>query len=79
MKLRYYLRVIVQGSAVVTVGGFTGEGQVRDLTVPGCLIDSPLSPNKGDLPVLHMNLPQEGATFRVALGACAGCWGHASW
>jgi len=58
MKPRYYLRVIVQGSAVFTVGGFTGEGQVLDLTVPGCLIDSPLSPNKGDLPVLRMIFPR---------------------
>jgi hypothetical protein len=46
---RYYPRVAVEGSAVFTVGGFTGKGQVLDLTVPGCLIDSPLVPNKGRL------------------------------
>jgi hypothetical protein len=68
MKPRYYPRVAVQGSAVFTVGGFTGKGQVLDLTVPGCLIDSPLVPNKGDSLVLRMNLPQEGVTFRVARG-----------
>ena len=68
MRPRYYPRVAVQGSAIFTVGGFTGKGQVLDLTVPGCLIDSPLVPNKGDSLVLRMNLPQEGATFRVARG-----------
>ena len=70
MKPRYSPRVRVQGSAAFTVGGFTGNGQVLDLTVPGCLIDSPLSPNKGDLPVLRMNFPQE-APRSVWPWACA--------
>lgn len=68
MKPRYYPRAVVQGSAVFTVGGLTGEGQVLDLTVPGCLIDSPLSPKRGDSLELCLGLPQVGATFRVALG-----------
>jgi PilZ domain len=68
MKPRYYPRAVVQASAVFIVGGFTGEGQVLNLTVPGCLIDSPLSPKKGDSLTLRLGLPQVGATFRVALG-----------
>jgi len=68
MTPRYYPRAIVQASAVFTVGGLTGEGQVLDLTVPGCLIESPLSLKPGDSLTLRVNLPQMGATFRVALG-----------
>ena len=68
MKPRYAPRAVVQGSAVFTVNGFTGEGQVRDLTVPGCLMDSPFAPNKGDVMRLRVTLPQKGATFRVTMG-----------
>ena len=48
MQPRYYRRAVVQRSAVFPVDGRTGEGQMLDLTVPDCLIDSPCSPNKGD-------------------------------
>jgi hypothetical protein len=68
MKPRYHPRAVVQGSAVFIVGGLTGEGQVLDLTVPGCLIDSPLSPKKGDSLTLCLDLPQAGALFSVARG-----------
>jgi hypothetical protein len=56
----------VQGSAVFIVDGFTHEGQVLDLSVPGCLIDSPVSPKKGDSLTLCLDLPQVGALFCVA-------------
>ena len=68
MKPRYYPRAVAQGSAVFTVGGLTDDGQVLDLTVPGCLIDCPLSPKMGDSLTLCLDLPQVGATFHVALG-----------
>ena len=47
MQPRYYPRAVVQRSAVFPVDGRTGEGQMLDLTVPGCLIDSSCSPYKG--------------------------------
>jgi hypothetical protein len=50
------------------VGSLTGKGQVLDLTVPGCLIDSPLSPKKGDALTLRLGFPQVEVTFHVALG-----------
>jgi hypothetical protein len=68
MTPRYYPRAVVQASAVFTVDGLTGEGQVLDLTVPGCLIDSPLSPPKGASLTLRVSLLPGGATFRVARG-----------
>ena len=68
MKPRYSPRAAVEGSAVFTIGGFTGEGQVHDLTVPGCLIESPFSPKNGEFLTLRLRLPKVGVTFRVALG-----------
>jgi hypothetical protein len=41
---------------------------VLDLTVPGCLIESPLSPQKGDSLALRVKMLQAGASFRVARG-----------
>ncbi len=68
MKPRYYPRAVVQGTAVCTTDRYTVEGQVLALTVPGCLIHSPLAPNKGDSVTLRGNLPQEGVIFQVARG-----------
>jgi len=68
MKPRYYPRAVVQGSAIFTVDGRISEGQVLDLTGPGCLIDSPCSPHKGDSLTLCLDIPQMGALFSVARG-----------
>lgn len=66
MKPRYYPRAMVKASAIFTGGGFTGEGHVLDLTVPGCLIESRFSAKKGDSLTLRLAFPQAGATFLVA-------------
>ena len=68
MKARYYPRAVVHATALFTVDGLMGEGQVLNLTVPGCLIDSPLSPKKGDALTLRLRLPKPEDTFHVALG-----------
>jgi hypothetical protein len=67
MKPRYSPRALVQAAAVFTVNGFTGEGRVLDLTVPGCSIDSPCPPTQGDTVTLRVSVPQRGASFLVAL------------
>src|SRR5215204_1141207 len=67
MKPRSCPRVVVQGSAVFTVNGVTETGEVLDLTVPGCLMKSRLSPKKGDSLTLRVHLAQ-GTKFRVARG-----------
>jgi PilZ domain len=74
MKPRYRPRVTVQASAVFIVGGISGEGRVLDLTVPGCLIESPLSPQKGDSLALRVKMSQVGSTFRVTRGVVR--WVH---
>lgn len=68
MTPRYYPRAVVQASAVFSVGGRLGDGLVLDLTVPGCLLESPCPPHRGDALTLRVSLPQGGPTFRVALG-----------
>ncbi len=68
MKARYFPRAVVQGSAVFNVGGLIGEGQVIDLTVPGCSIDGSHSPKKGDSLELCLDLCQAGAMFSVIRG-----------
>jgi hypothetical protein len=66
MKPRYYPRAVVNASAIFTGSGFTGEGQVLDLTVPGCLIQSRFSAKKGESLTLRLAFPKIGITFLVA-------------
>lgn len=68
MTPRYYPRAVVQASAVFHVGGRLGDALVLDLTVPGCLLESPCPPHRGDTLTLRVSLPPGGPTFRVALG-----------
>jgi hypothetical protein len=68
MKRRYLQRAAVRGSVIFTVAGLTGEGQVLNLTVPGCMVESTLSPQKGDCVTLRLFIPQFGTTFHVSMG-----------
>ncbi len=68
MKRRYLKRASVRGSVIFTAAGLTGEGRILDLTVPGCMVESDLSPQKGDCVTLRMFIPQFGATFNVSMG-----------
>ncbi len=68
MKCRYLQRVGVKGSAIITVGALKGEGQVLNLTVPGCMIESTLSLQKGDCVTLRLSIPQFCASFSVSMG-----------
>ncbi len=68
MKRRYLQRASVRGSVVFTVAGLTGEGEVLNLTVPGCMIESTLTPGKGDCMTLRLFIPQFCAAFSVSMG-----------
>lgn len=65
MKPRYYPRAVINASEVFTGSGFTGEGQVLDVTVPGCLIQSCFSAKKGDSLTIRMTLAHSGCAFLV--------------
>ena len=53
---------------IFTIGSHVGEGVVLDLTVPGCLIKSPIGLKKGEYLQLKMFLPGMKIPFSVALG-----------
>src|SRR5262245_18031355 len=74
MKARYRPRVAVNGAVVFSVNGFTGEGKVLDLCVPGCLIESPFSLKRGQFLTLRLRLPQVSASFSVPLAVVR--WMH---
>src|SRR5262245_5274055 len=48
MTRRYSERVAVKCRAIFTMGSMVGEGEVLDLTNPGCLIETKASVTKGD-------------------------------
>jgi PilZ domain len=54
MTRRYSERIAVNGRAIFTMGSMVGEGEVVDLSNPGCLIESKASVNKGES--LHLKI-----------------------
>ena len=67
MKARYRERVQLNIPVIFTMGTHLGEGRVLDLTVPGCLIKSPVTVRKGQTVQLKMNLPGLKKPFTVSL------------
>lgn len=57
MKPRYSQRVSVKSPAVFSIGSLLGQGQVLDLTIPGCMLESTLSVKVGDCIQLKCFLP----------------------
>ena len=68
MKHRYSKRTCVKGSVTFTVEGVTGEGRILDLTVPGCRVESPLSPRIGDCISLRLFMSRNRESFDVSIG-----------
>jgi hypothetical protein len=66
---RYQERISVSSPVIFTIGSHVGEGIVLDLTIPGCLIQSPIGLKKGEYLQLKMVLPGMKIPFSVALGA----------
>ena len=67
MQARYNPRIHVTGRVLMTAGKHVSEGRLLDLTVPGCLIESPLSVNKGDSLQLKLVLTGVKSSFQVRL------------
>lgn len=67
MHARYSERIHAKGRVLITVGKHVSEGQILNLTVPGCLIESPLSVKKGDSLQLKLILSGVKSSFDVAL------------
>jgi hypothetical protein len=57
MKPRYRQRIPLRIPVTFTMGARIGEGRVLNLTVPGCLIESPVTLQKGQSIQLNIHLP----------------------
>ncbi|HKY72579.1 MAG TPA: PilZ domain-containing protein [Nitrospira sp.] len=68
MKPRYSDRVSVKCPVIFTLGSMVGEGEVQDLTNPGCMIQSPAHVCKGEYLQLKMYLPELKAPLSVEMG-----------
>ena len=73
---RYSERIPVNSPVVFTMGSMVGEGQVLDLTNPGCLIQSKACLKKGETLHLKMFLPDAKSPLTVALAVVR--WAHGS-
>jgi hypothetical protein len=68
MKPRYSQRVQVNSPAIFSIGSLVGQGRVLDLTIPGCLLESPLSVKVGDRMQLKLILPGNQLPLCVSEG-----------
>jgi len=69
MKPRYNKRIHIQSPVIFTIGSGIGEGRALDITVPGCLIESPISVKRGDYLQLKLFLLGLKSPIAVALAA----------
>ena len=67
MQPRYRPRIGVSCPVVVTTGTQVGAGHILDLTLPGCLIESPLAVQKAQPLHLEMFLPGIASPLIVTL------------
>lgn len=68
MKRRYRQRIQSKVPVIFTMGSHLGEGHVLDITIPGCLIESPVRIPKGQSLHLKVFLPGLEAPITVSLG-----------
>ena len=69
LKARYQKRISIHSPVIFTIGSHVGEGVVLDLTIPGCLIRSPIGLKKGEYVQLRMLLPGMKIPFSVTMAA----------
>lgn len=68
MRPRYRQRVQVKSPAIFSMGFLTGQGQVLDLTIPGCLMESSLPVKIGDRMQLKLFLSGSQVSLCVSEG-----------
>jgi hypothetical protein len=69
MKPRCHKRIQIEATVTFTIGSRVGEGRALDISVPGCLIESPISVKEGDYLQLEVFLPRLTSPISVALAA----------
>ncbi len=69
MKVRYGQRVSVECSVMFAGETTVGEGRILDLSLPGCLLESPEKMYPGEYVQLRLFLPDLLAPLHVPLAA----------
>jgi hypothetical protein len=67
MDQRYSDRIPVACSAMISGDGVSGEGRVMDVSLPGCLIESPGVVRVGDYIRLKLFLPDHRSPIDIPL------------
>ena len=67
MESRYSARIPVECSVVFAGEALLGEGRVVDVSLPGCLMESPEAVKAGDYVQLKLFLPDQQPAIRVPL------------
>lgn len=67
MVNRYSSRVPVGCSVVFAGDGMVGEGRALDVSIPGCLLESPQTTRAGDYVQLRLFLPDNQPPLSVQL------------
>jgi hypothetical protein len=67
MQARYSEHIQAKGRVIIAGDFHVNEGRILNLTVPGCLLESPLCMNKGDSIKLKLFLPGLHSPFSVEL------------
>jgi hypothetical protein len=65
--MRHRLRLSLRCPVIFASDEFVGEGTVVDLAVPGCAVESDISPLPGKYVRLHVLMPDEGGPLEVGL------------
>jgi len=72
VKPRYRQRIRIKVPVMFTSGSHVGKGQIVDLTIPGCLIDSPVAVLQGQS--LHLELLLPGFQFPLSVTLAVVRW-----
>ncbi len=67
MVNRYSSRVPVECSVVFAGDGIVGEGRALDVSIPGCLLESPQATRVGDYVRLRLFLPDDKPPLSIQL------------
>ena len=69
MQARYSQRVTVECSVMFAGESAIGEGRILDLSLPGCLLESPEKMFPGEYVQLRLFLPNHQTPLQVSLAA----------
>ena len=67
METRHRLRLPLRCPVIFASDEFVGEGTVVDLGVPGCAVESRVTPSPGNYVRLHVFMPDENGPLEVGL------------